>query len=181
MSEVSADQAAPQPHVVRISDPSLEYLELSPETYNTKALGALALVGMGCLAIGQYHANMPDFMHFDIAGFMPLGSARHVLPATAATVAGEWYCDTSAGYAPRPLRWSRLGNAVFDVFFKLAMKNEKVTAFAAGFLPSLAWEVHQYSGGGVFGVADLGVAAATGIVTLAVSTKHNPELTPGVV
>jgi|GEM_PF-5348843 len=180
--EDSSEEPLVDVSLVELLEPGDE-LELTDENqlreeYAWGRVAALAGVGAVMLYMGQYHEDMPRVFHTQIMGTPAIGWFRHIFPAVTLTSASELYTDTSAGYAPRPLRWIPGGERIFSGFFRLAMKNEKVTAFAAGFLPSVGWEIHQYTNGSIFGVSDLIAAAGAGALTLAVSTKKIPVRQP---
>jgi len=148
--------------------------DLLREEYAWGRVVGLAGISAVMLAMGHNYKDMPDVFHTEIAGTPMIDWFRHVFLAVTLTALSELYTDHSAGYAPRPLRWIPGGHKAFGAFFGLAMKSEKLASFAAGFLPSVAWEIHQYHNGGIFGVADLMAAAGAGALTLAVSTKKVP-------
>jgi hypothetical protein len=109
---------------------------------------------------------MPKLMHAQVAGYMPLGSARHWLPAAALTIASEWFYNTTSG----PMRMPGLLQRASDAAFSITMKNEKVSAVATGLVPSVLWEGHQYNQGGQFSWADIATGAAVGAIVVANST-----------
>jgi hypothetical protein len=125
--------------------------------------------------VGQYHQMMPKLLHTQVAGYMPLGSARHWLPAAALTIASEWLYSTSSGPARLPGLLQRASTAAFG----LVMKNEKASAFVTGLVPSVAWEAHQYNQGGLFSWADIATGAAVGAIVVANSTYPSSETSGG--
>lgn len=148
--------------------------ELTREEYAWARTAGLIGVGAVMLYMGHNHDEMPHIFHTEIGGTPAIGWFRHVFPAVLLTAASEWYLDGSDTYAPRPLRWIPGANKAFGFLFR----NEKLSSFTIGFVPSVFWESWQYSNGGIFGVADLVAAAGAGAVTLAMSTKEVPMNTP---